>query len=151
MKQPNFPESIPRPDWVMNLGNVLAFTSTVTGLIETPYQQTGEAVSDRIGDLVMLYPTSCAAIASAKWHRDELLKHTYETMIRKAKENDEEAIKLFKSTSILKSLAESRVAELNALLALCERLNSAITHTVEAMRSVLSNLKAERAMMNQNY
>jgi formate dehydrogenase maturation protein FdhE len=144
MKEIAFPTNIQRPEWVAPLSDVLRFVLSVQTLIETPYQDNGEAVMNRISDLLSLYPQSANAIASAKWHRDTVLKDILEDMLRKAKDNDEDAIRAFKTPSVIKQLAEARTAELNSLLVLTERLNSTITHSLDALRSVLSNLKEER-------
>ena len=64
--------------------------------------------------------------------------------MKKAANNDEEAIKAFKTPSVINALASARCAELNALLVYCERLNAAITHSIDGLRSILSNLKEER-------
>jgi formate dehydrogenase maturation protein FdhE len=144
MKEIAFPTNIQRPEWVAPLSDVLRFVLSVQTLIETPYQDNGEAVMNRISDLLSLYPQSANAIASAKWHRDTVLKDVIEEMLRKAKDNDEDAIRAFKTPSVIRQLAEARTAELNSLLVLTERLNSTITHSLDALRSVLSNLKEER-------
>ena len=139
-----FPTHIQRPEWITPLSDVLRFVVSVQTLIETPYQDSGEAVMNRMSDLLFLYPQSANAIASAKWHRDTVLKDVLEDMLRKARDNDEDAIRAFKTPSVIKQLAEARTAELNSLLVLTERLNSTITHSLDALRSVLSNLKEER-------
>jgi formate dehydrogenase maturation protein FdhE len=144
MKEIAFPTNIQRLEWIAPLSDVLRFCISVQTLIETPYQDNGEAVMNRISDLLSLYPQSANAIASAKWHRDMILKDVIEEMLRKAKDNDEDAIRAFKTPSVIKQLAEARTAELNSLLVLTERLNSTITHSLDALRSVLSNLKEER-------
>lgn len=144
MKEITFPTNIQRPEWIAPLSDVLRFVVSVQTLIETPYQDNGEAVMNRISDLLSLYPQSANAIASAKWHRDTVLKDVIESMLKKASENDADAIRAFKTPSVIKQLAEARTAELNSLLVLTERLNSTITHSLDALRSVLSNLKEER-------
>jgi hypothetical protein len=121
---PAFPAHIQRPEWVAPLSDVVRFCLSVQTLLETPYQEHGEAVMERIGELTMLYPSSCSALASATWHRDSLLRDTYEDMLRKARDNDETAIRAFKTPSVIKDLANTRCAELNALLVWCERSNS---------------------------
>ena len=144
MNTPTFPANIQRPEFIAPLSDVLRFVVSVQTLIETPYQDNGDAVMERMGDLLSLYPQSANAIASAKWHRDTVLKEVIEDMLIKARANDEDAIRAFKTTSVIKQLAEARTAELNSLLVLTERLNSTITHSLDALRSVLSNLKEER-------
>lgn len=144
MKEPTFPTHIQRPEFIAPLSDVLRFVVSVQTLIETPYADNGDAVMNRISDLLSLYPQSANAIASAKWHRDTVLKEVIEDMLRKAKDSDEGAIRAFKTPSVIKQLAEARTAELNSLLVLTERLNSTITHSLDALRSVLSNLKEER-------
>ena len=144
MKEPTFPAHIQRPEFIAPLSDVLRFVVSVQTLIETPYQDNGDAVMNRISDLLSLYPQSANAIASAKWHRDTVLKEVIEGMLKKASENDADAIRAFKTPSVIKQLAEARTAELNSLLVLTERLNSTITHSLDALRSVLSNLKEER-------
>ena len=108
MKQPNFLEYIQRPDWICSLSDVLHFCLSVQTLIETPYADNGDAVMGRMADLLSLYPQSANAIASAKWHRDTVLKDVIENMLRKAKDNDEDAIRAFKTPSVIKQLAEAR-------------------------------------------
>ena len=71
-------------------------------------------------------------------------------MMKKAAANDDEAIKAFKTPSVINALASARCAELNALMVYCERLNAAITHSIEGLRSILSNLKAERQATQWN-
>ena len=151
MNLPTLPSAVQCPDYLATLSEVLGFIVGVETLIETPYDtRSGDAVSDRIADLTILLASSPKAISSARYYRDETLKHTYQEMMRKAAQNDDEAIRAFKQASIIKAIAESRGSELNALLVYCERLNAAITHSIEGLRSILSNLKAERQATQWN-
>jgi hypothetical protein len=148
MKEPQLPATITSPEYLGTLSDVLRFIVSVETLMETPYDsKDGNAVADRIADLVMLFPSSTKAIASVTFYRDETLKHTYNEMMKKAAQNDDEAIKAFKQASVITAIAKSRVAELNALLVYVERVNASITHSIDGMRSILSNLKEERRMM----
>lgn len=148
MKEPTLPAAVQCPDYLATLSEVIGFIVGVETLINTPYDtRSGDAVSERIADLTILLASSPKAISSARYYRDETLKHTYQEMMKKAATNDDEAIKAFKQPSIIKAIAESRVSELNALLVYCERLNAAITHSIDGLRSILSNLKEERRAM----
>lgn len=145
MKTPHLPAAIQAPEYLSSLGDVLRFILSVETLIDTPFDtRSGDAVVERIDKMTILLASSPKATASAKYYRDETLKHTYEEMMKKAAQNDDEAIKAFKQASVIKAIAESRVSELNALLTYCERLNAAITHSIEGLRSILSFIKEER-------
>lgn len=60
------------------------------------------------------------------------------------------ALKMKFSPSIQKSYAESCIPELMYLIQLCGRLNSALVHRIDALRSMLSYEKQERFFSNQN-
>ena len=148
MTTPTLPAAVQCPDYLGTLGDVLGFIVSVETLIETPYDtRSGDAVSDWIADLTILLASSPKAISSARYYRDETLKHVIEEMMKKAAQNDEDAIRAFKTPSVIKDLASARCAELNALMVYCERLNAAITHSIDGLRSILSNLKEERRAM----
>jgi len=152
MKIPEIPASIQTPDYLSSLSGVLEFILSVETLIETPYDtKSGDVVAERISDLIYLFAGSTKAISSARYYRDETLKYVYEEMLRKAALNDELAIKAFKTPSVINKIAETRVAELNALLVYVERINAAITHSIDGLRSILSNLKAERQVTSYHH
>ena len=151
MNLPTLPSAVQCPDYLATLSEVLGFIVGVETLIETPYDtRSGDAVSARIADLTILLANSPKAISSARYYRDETLKYVIEEMMKKAAASDDEAIKAFKTPSVINALASARCAELNALLVYCERLNAAITHSIEGLRSILSNLKAERQATQWN-
>lgn len=91
--------------------------------------------------LIAAYSISTDIVASAKyWHLKEL-KQVYGRYENKYTK-DGKLIPTM-SVSIIKQIAESQCAMQAARFAKAERLNAAITHSIDAIRTLISKGKAE--------
>ena len=107
-----------------------------------------EEIADRMAALLVFYPSSAMALASAKYWQAYTYRTEYNTAYKRTTQIDPGEAKAFFTPSILKEYINSRTAEYMALVTRCERGNSAITHTLDALRSILSHLKEERKIQN---
>lgn len=146
------PPSPSAPAWIWALEQAHAYCQQVEGLLSSGVDTDNpEHVSEAMGRAIYLYSQSGPALTSAKWHYDKALETVYADMIRKATTLDKEqseALSGLRSPSVVRDLAKSRIAEYAAVVTLCERANASLGHALDGWRSILSNLKNERAISN---
>jgi len=139
-----------KPDWIWNIDSCLTFLETAEGLIASPINtENGEELAAAIGDLIAMYPSSSSVVASMKYHNESNYRKQYEGIARHLKEGKASTDTLpLTVPSVLKDYIKSRTADTQALLVRAERINAAITHAIEGLRSVLSKVKEDRKMSN---
>lgn len=139
-----------RPDYVWTIEQIFDFFEQVDGVLSVKSSTTaGEAVADQIADLLMLYPASTNVLASAKWYANEAYRHEYNKVVEALKSAEQpKELKGALSPLAIKEYIKSRTADFIYILERADRCNAAITHSLDALRSVLSNLKAERQISN---
>jgi len=105
----------------------------------------GDAIAQTIGDLIAFYPSSSDVVSSLKWHQETAYRKEFEHIANYLKQGKGKAETApLQVPSILKDYIKSRTADTQALLVKAERINAAITHSIEGLRSILSKLKEER-------
>jgi hypothetical protein len=139
-----------KPEWIWNIDSCLTFLETAEGLIASPINtENGEELAAAIGDLIAMYPSSSSVVASMKYHNESNYRKQYEGIARHLKEGKASTDTLpLTVPSVLKDYIKSRTADTQALLVRAERINAAITHAIEGLRSVLSKVKEDRKMSN---
>jgi len=139
-----------KPDWIWNIDSCLTFLETAEGLIASPINtENGEELAAAIGDLIAMYPSSSSVVASMKYHNEANYRKQYEGIARHLKEGKASTDTLpLTVPSVLRDYIKSRTADTQALLVRAERINAAITHAIEGLRSVLSKVKEDRKMSN---
>lgn len=139
-----------KPDWIWNIADCLTFLETAEGVIASPINtENGEEIAATIGDLIAMYPASSNVVASMKYHNEANYRKQYEAIAKHLKEGKASTDTLpLTVPSVLKDYIKSRTADTQALLVRAERINAAITHAIEGLRSVLSKVKEDRKMSN---
>jgi len=144
------PPPTQRPEYVWTIDQIFQFFEQLDELLSVKISTvSGEAVADNMADLLMLYPSSVNVLSSAKWYANEAYRYEYNkvTEALKGKEQPKE-LKGVLSPLALKEYIKSRTSDFIYIADRAERCNAAITHSLDALRSVLSNLKAERQIQN---
>jgi hypothetical protein len=137
----------PRGIWPME--SIYEFQEQLEGFLGvTVGADNPEEIVDRMAALLVFYPSSAMALASAKYWQAYKYRNEYNAAYKRSTQVDPGQGKPFLTPSILKEYISSRTAEEMALVTRCERGNSAITHTLDALRSILSHLKEERKIQN---
>lgn len=135
-----------RPAYVWELKDIFNFFEDIDSILALPVEaHMGDRISDRISELLIQYPSSTQVCASAKWYKAAVYKCEYDRIAQMIKSKDiPEELKGLTSPSILKNYIESRIADFIHIETKADRTNSAITHTLDALRSLLSSAKVER-------
>ena len=94
------------------------------------------AVTDRFNDLAVYMARSGKMKADAEWHYNSLLNHSIMAALKSAYEDR-------LSISTINKLIESQAKDAKFLLTWCDRVNRTCTHQLDAMRSIISSLRAE--------
>jgi hypothetical protein len=88
-------------------------------------------------------------VASAKWWREHQYKIEYKAVYeRYVRAEQPDHSRTFVAASVLRDYINSRVGEWSSIVSRAERQNAAITHSLDALRSILSHLKEERKISN---
>jgi hypothetical protein len=136
-----------RPEYIWSIESIFAFFDQFDELASTPLNtDDGTAVSDRIADFLQLFPASVNVNASAVWYREAAYKDQFDLMadnIKKAKA-EKLPIEGMASASVVGQYIKSRCAEFAAMAERASRTNAAITHSLDALRSLLSNIKTDK-------
>lgn len=135
-----------RPEYIWSIESIFAFFEQFDELASTPLNtDDGNAVSDRIADFLQLYPASVNVNASAVWYRDAAYKQEYHRIADGMKERaNKTELQNLTSASVLREYIRSRCMEFNAMHERATRVNAAIAHSLDALRSLLSNIKTDK-------
>lgn len=144
------PPPTARPDYVWTIEQMFDFFEQIDGVMAVKASTTdGNAVADHIADLLMLFPSSTNVVASAKWYANEAYRHEYNKVTEALKANEQpKELRGVLSPLAIKEYIKSRTSDFIYIADRADRCNAAITHSLDALRSVLSNLKAERQISN---
>lgn len=139
-----------KPEYIWSKESILGFLEQADKLLEiTINGDNPEEVIDRMSVIITMFPSSSNALASAKWWQAYTYKIEYNEAYKKyvnAQQPGES--KTFVAPSVLKDYINARTGEWVSIVTRCERVNAAITHTLDALRSILSHLKEERKISN---
>lgn len=103
-------------------------------LIEKPVNRDNiNEVQDKLIDLAAMSSLSAETVAAA----NKILKKTQEIMITRFRSSNLPA-------SILKLQIDGKCAEEFAMFTLADRLNAAITHSIDSLRTIVSYAKTEK-------
>lgn len=104
----------------------------------------GEAIAGMIADLLALFSSSTNVCASANWYYEAAMRAEYEHVVTaiKTKEIPPE-LKPLTAPSVISKYISARCADFLYIRSKSERVNASITHTLDALRSVLSKLKTD--------
>lgn len=134
-----------KPEWIWSIEDIFAFFDQADAFLsEAINTDDGDAISQRIALLVSMFYPSTNVCAAAKWYTEAAKEQAYRDFADKLRERAGETHKPLVAASVLKLFIESQSAEFQAMQVRADRLNAAITHTVEALRSILSRVKEER-------
>ncbi len=133
------------------IDDILKFADQADRILSLTIQgDNPDEIVDRIAALISLYPSSASALSSAEyWRHLEYRKasnEVYQAYMQKT--GDDKFKNPLASPSVMKDYINSRIAEFHAMETRMNRINAAITHSMEAMRSILSHLKEERKIQN---
>lgn len=139
-----------KPQFIWEKEQILSFLDQADRLLEiTLNGDNPEEVIDRMAHIITLFPSSSNAVASAKWWREHQYKIEYKQVYeRYVRAEQPDHSRTFVSASILKDYINARVGEWTSIVSRAERQNAAITHSLDALRSILSSLKEERKISN---
>lgn len=144
------PPPTTRPDYVWTIQQLFDFFEQIDSVMAVKASTTdGNAVADYIADLLMLFPSSTNVLASAKWYANEAYRHEYNKVTEALKAgNQPKELRGVLSPLAIKEYIKARTSDFIYIADRADRCNAAITHSLDALRSVLSNLKAERQISN---
>lgn len=146
------PESVIPPQFVWSVEQMVEWMDELDTALMTPYREDDpDDMENRMLLMANQYAASCNVCASAKWYLSMVHKHHYEQVVLVLKEKKDNAtlspdIKGAVAPANLKDYIKSRCADFIWLSERADRLNSAITHSIDAMRTALSRAKVERQL-----
>lgn len=147
---PNVPEVVVgnRPEYVWEIFAIFSFFEGIEEVLNQKVDSSNPSeISDRIGELIGYYSSSSQVCASAEWYRNSVYKHEYNRVFDVLKDKEiPKDLKGMTSPSMLKEYIKSRIADFEYVQTRADRINRAITHTIDGLRSMLSNAKNERSM-----
>lgn len=136
------------PAMVWPIRNMLVWINDIKGILDEPVPYSDmEAVAERLALLASHYSSSVDVLASAKWYLSAARAESFDFVWKRVKSQDPEMMRELRgvaSSSNVKSYVSDRCADLIWLETTAERLNSAITHSVDALRSLLSKGKVDK-------
>lgn len=139
-------EVIP-PAMVWPVRSILQWIYEIKHELENPYNTADmDAIVQRIAKLAAQYSSSVDALASAKWYLAQAQAESFDYVWKRIKAQDSEIMRELRgvaSSQNVKAYIQNRCADLVWLETSTERLNSAITHNVDALRSILSKGKVD--------
>lgn len=153
MNLPSSKIATPKPDYVWSIKSIFEFFDQVDSILKEPVNSGDiEGITQAIATLLTLYPASSDVCASADWYLSEAYRLEYEIILKglngRGDEMSREAKKVT-SASNLKEYINSRLADWHYIKRRADRLNSAITHSLDGLRSILS--KEKESMRIANY
>lgn len=111
---------------------------TMQSFLEANYNSDNPAaVQQRFEELAILMARSGKLKADAEYHYNSLIESTIINALKKAYEKE-------LGTSTLNKYVESVAKDYKFLVTWSDRVNRSCTHQIEAMRSIISTLRAER-------
>lgn len=135
------------PAMVWGINDILKWVQTIEAELGTPYNLDNmDTVAERMASLCVHYSSSVNAYASAQWYLAAARANSYEVVWQRVKNQDQQVLREMSgvaSSTNVKNYVRDRCADLIWLEAQTERLNSAITHSIDALRSILSKGKVE--------
>jgi len=143
------PESVP-PSFVWNLTDILGWLNTIEAEIATPYHSEDiDSIQERILSLANHFSASSQVCASATWYLKAARAYQYELIAKaiKGKELPSDFAGITSATNIKIYIAD-RCADLEALKVRADRMNASITHSIDALRTVISKAKTEMQINN---
>lgn len=135
----------PRPEFVWSLPEIFAFFDRIEAVMsEKLNTDDGDAVSTMIADLLSLFSSSTNVCASASWYYEAALRAEYEYVVSAVKTKEiPPDLKPLTAPSVLSKYINARCADFLYIRTKADRVNALITHTLDALRSVLSKLKTD--------
>lgn len=145
----NLPAQLPKPDKVWSIADCFAFFDMADDAMRRPYNAANPfEVAERIVELSQLFPSAGDAQAAAVYYANEALRievHEYAQELKDRAEQ-KDIYKPLVAPSILNAYLKSRTAEYLHMKEKAERCTAGLVHSLDALRSVLSNLKEHARM-----
>ena len=136
------------PPMVWSVRDMLIWIEEVKVILGTPVNYSDmDEVSQRISILSSHLSSSVDVLASAKWFLATARGQSFEFAWNKVKAQDRETMQVLNgvaSSTNVKAYITDRCADLIWLETSADRINSAIVHSVDALRSLLSKGKVDK-------
>lgn len=147
------PAQVPKPSYVWSIQNIFDLFDQITQTLEEEVPaDNGDAVASKISELLLLYPSSCDALASCVWYAETAYRDAYNAVYLSVKgilgSDTPAELKGLLSASVVNAYIKSRTADFQYMRERAERLNRAITHALDALRSLLSSIKEDKKISN---
>lgn len=136
-----------RPEYLWSIETIFAFFDQYERMAGEPINtDDGQAVANRLAEFIPMLSASTNVCAAAKWYADAAYKEQFDLMADNIKKAKAEGLPIegMASPSVVGQYIKSRCAEFNALQERAGRINAAITHTLDALRSLLSKIKTDK-------
>lgn len=148
----HIPEPVAPPDFVWPVDQMIEWMDELDTALMEPYKENDpDEMENRMLLMANQYAASCNVCASAKWYLAMVHKAHYEEVVKVLKDKERAGvlspdIKGAVAPANLKDYIKSRCADFIWMSERADRLNSAITHAIDAMRTALSRAKVERQL-----
>jgi len=136
------------PPMVWSIRDMLIWIEEVKEILGTPVNYSDmDDVSQRISILSSHLSSSVDVLASSKWFLSIARAQSFEFAWKKVKAQDREIMQVLNgvaSATNVKAYIADRCADLIWLETSADRINSAIVHSLDALRSLLSKGKVDK-------
>lgn len=140
----NLPAQLPRPDQIWSIVDCFAFFDMADDAMRRPYNAANHfEVSERIVELSQLFPSAGDVQAAAVYYANEAFRVAVHDYAQELKDRAEQKdiYKPLVAPMVLSAYLKSRTAEYLHMKEKAERCSAGLVHSLDALRSVLSNLK----------